>query len=170
MARIVVRGGGAGLRRGEGPLATYGGAMTPATGPSGQAMERRGRRTPRRNGGGYGGGRISGPNACTLGLMVEPKMCGELGYVDCCILLVEAGICSCDWCGGHLVDQVCLSCGCRHEITGPTRFHGRGLAWIPVAHRGRCAHADAVHAERERERELQARKRWAAEELGDPQR
>jgi hypothetical protein len=35
---------------------------------------------------------------------------------------------------------------------------------------GRCAHADAVQAEEKRERERQARKRWTAEELGDPRR
>jgi hypothetical protein len=42
--------------------------------------------------------------------------------------------------------------------------------WGPVIEPGRCAHADVVRAEEKRERERQARKRWAAEELGDPQR
>jgi hypothetical protein len=90
--------------------------------------------------------------------------------MDWCLRLVEAGHCSCDGCGGHLVDDTCLACGCRHEISEPSRFHGRGLAWIPVYDRGRCAHADAVRAHGQRDRERQARSRRTAETLGDPQR
>ena len=52
-----------------------------------------------------------------------------------------------------------------------SRFHRhRFAAWTPVAETGRCSHADAVRAEEEQERERQARKRWTAEELGDPRR
>jgi hypothetical protein len=93
--------------------------------------------------------------------------------VDWCIVLVEAGLCSCDGCGGHLEDGVCLSYGCGHEIREPTRFYRRrGVAWFPVhVHRpGRCAHADAVRAQDELERQRQARTRSSAEELGDPRR
>src|SRR5215831_15642369 len=91
--------------------------------------------------------------------------------MDWCLILVDAGHCSCDGCGGHLVAGRCLSCGCGHEISEPTRFHRqRGVVWYLVYEAGRCAHADAVRAEQERERERQARRRWTAEELGDPQR
>jgi hypothetical protein len=103
--------------------------------------------------------------------MVEPRERGELGYGEWSIHLFEMGICSCDGCGGHLVDGTCISCGCRHGIHEPSRFHGQQFAaWGPVMETGRCAHADAVRAEEKRERERQARKRWTAEELGDPRR
>ncbi len=52
----------------------------------------------------------------------------------------------------------------------PTRFTKRGPAWIPVYEPGRCADVDRHHAEQEREYQRQARRRWQAEELGDPQR
>jgi hypothetical protein len=96
---------------------------------------------------------------------------GELGYGDRRIHLFELGLRSCHGCGGHLVDATCISCGCRHGIHEPSRLHRqRFAAWRPVPEAGRCAHADAVRAEERRERERQARKRWAAEELGDPRR
>jgi hypothetical protein len=72
--------------------------------------------------------------------------------------------------GGHLVDGTCISCGCSHGIPEPSRFHRQRSAWTPVAETGRCSHADAVRAEERRENERQARLRWTAEELGDPQR
>jgi hypothetical protein len=103
--------------------------------------------------------------------MVEPRERGELGYGDWCIRLFEMGICSCDGCGGHLVDGTCISCGCRHGIREPWRLHRqRFTAWVPVPEAGRCSHADAVRAAEHRERERQARKRSAAEEMGDPRR
>jgi hypothetical protein len=103
--------------------------------------------------------------------MPEPHLRGELGYGDWCIHLFEMGLCSCDGCGGHPVDAVCISCGCRHGIDEQSRFHRqRFAAWVPVIEAGRCSHADAVRGEEERERERRARKRWTAEELGDPQR
>jgi len=102
---------------------------------------------------------------------VEPRVRGEGGYVDWCIVLLEAGLCCCDGCGGHMVDGRCISCGCGHEISEPTRFHRhRGVVSYPVYEQGRCAHADAVRAQEAREYERQRRKRRAAEELGDPQR
>lgn len=104
-------------------------------------------------------------------LMVEPRVRGEPGYGDWCIHLFEIGLCSCDGCGGHLVDGTCSSCACGHGIHEPSRFHRQRYAtWIPVVEAGRCSHADAVRAEEERERERQARKRRTAEELGDPRR
>jgi hypothetical protein len=104
-------------------------------------------------------------------IMVEPRERGEPGYGDWCIHLFEMGICSCDGCGGHVVDGTCLSCGCGHGIHEPSRFNRqRYAAWTRVAEPGRCSHADRVRAEEERERQRQARKRRAAEELGDPQR
>ena|SRR5215467_15936010 len=57
--------------------------------------------------------------------VVEPKVDGEDSYVDWCIVVIEAGLCSCDGCGGHLVDGWCISCGCGHEISEPTRGTGR---------------------------------------------
>jgi hypothetical protein len=111
-------------------------------------------------------------NTCTLGLMVEPRERGELGYGEWCIRLFEMGLCSCDGCGGHLVGEgTCSSCGCRHGIHQPSRFHRQQFpAWVPVTRSGRCSHADAVRADEKRERDRQARKRWAAEDLGDPRR
>ena len=104
-------------------------------------------------------------------MAIEPRVHGELGYREWCVLLVEAAICSCDGCGGHLVDGVCESCGCRHSILEPSGFNRqRYAAWSPVHKRGRCTHADTVRDQEERERERQARKRLTAEELGDPQR
>ena len=103
--------------------------------------------------------------------MVEPRFRGELGYGDWCIHLFEMGPCSCDGCGGHLMGGTCISCGCSHGIQESSRFHRqRYPAWTPVAETGRCSHADAVRAEEKRERDRQARLRWMAEELGDPQR
>jgi hypothetical protein len=103
--------------------------------------------------------------------VIEPKVRGELGYMDWCLILVDAGHCSCDGCGGHLVDGRCLSCGCGHKISEPSRFdRRRGVAWFPVYPAGRCAHADAVRAQDEQQHERQARRRRTAEELGDPRR
>lgn len=98
-------------------------------------------------------------------------MRGEEGYVEWCLILVEAGLCACDDCGGHLEDGVCLSCGCGSEVREPSRFHRRrGVVWFPIYQPGRSAYADAVRAQAERERQRQARTRWSAEELGDPRR
>jgi len=101
---------------------------------------------------------------------IEPRVSGEDGYLAWCILLVEAGMCSCDECGGHLVAGRCLSCGCGHELSEADRFHGRTVAWFPIPERGRCAHADAVRVRAARERKRQARLRRTAEDLGDPRR
>jgi hypothetical protein len=101
--------------------------------------------------------------------MVDPRIHGELGYGEGSIHLFEMGLCSCDGCGGHLVDATCISCGCGHGIHEPSRFHRQRFArWRPVPEPGRCARADAVRAEEKRELERQARWRWMAEELGDP--
>jgi hypothetical protein len=59
----------------------------------------------------------NGSNTRTLRLMVEPRERGEQGYGDWCIHLFEPGLCSCDRCGGHVVDATCISCGCRHGTT-----------------------------------------------------
>ncbi len=101
---------------------------------------------------------------------MEPRLRGEVGYADWCLVLIEAGHCSCEGCGGHLVDGVCISCGCGHHVQEATRFTNRGAAWIPNYIKGQCAEADRHHAEQRREHERQARRRWHAEELGDPQR
>jgi hypothetical protein len=103
--------------------------------------------------------------------MVEPRERGEPGHGDWCIHLFEMGLCSCDGCGGHLVDGTCISCGCRHGLCEPSRLHLQRFAMCgPVTESGRCANADAVRAEEGRELERQVRWRWAAEELGDPRR
>jgi len=105
------------------------------------------------------------------GCTVEPRERGEQDYGEWSIQLTEIGICSCDGCGGHLADGTCISCGCLHGIHEPSHIHRqRFAAWIPIAESGRCSHADAVRAEEARGRERQARKRWVAEELGDPRR
>ncbi len=109
------------------------------------------------------------PNICTLAVVQEVRR-GEPGYVDWCVWLIEAGLCSCDGCGGHLVDGVCVSCGCRHHVSEATRFQSRGAAWIPVYENGRCAHADQVRAEARLQYERQVRRRRLAESHGDPQR
>jgi hypothetical protein len=63
-----------------------------------------------------------------------------------------------DGCGGHLVYGTCLSCGGRRGVHEPPRFHRQRFAmWGPVTEAGRCAHADVVRAEEEREGERQAR-------------
>ena len=101
--------------------------------------------------------------------MLEPRIRGGQGYGDWCIHLFEMGICSCDGCGGHLVDGTCISCGCRHGIHEPSRFHRQRFAASgPVTEPGRYSHGDAVRAEERSEQDRQARKRWTAEELGDP--
>ncbi len=102
--------------------------------------------------------------------LVEPRRRGELGYGDWALHLIELGMCSCEGCGGHLVDDVCRSCGCNHHVQEATRFTKRGPAWIPNYVEARCADADRDRAEQQREYERQARRRWQAEELGDPQR
>jgi hypothetical protein len=103
--------------------------------------------------------------------MVEPRERGEPGYGEWSIHLFEMGLCSCDGCGGHLVDETCISCDCHHGIHEPSGFHRRRFAaWGTVTGPGRCSHADAVRAEERRERERQARKRWKAEQLGGPRR
>src|SRR5215472_8970924 len=103
--------------------------------------------------------------------MVEPRTWGEEGYVEWCIRLIEMGICCCDDCGGHLVDRVCLACGCRHWIQEPTGLHrSRYAVGVACYEPGRCAHADARRTQEQRERERQARTRRNAEELGDPRR
>ncbi len=100
----------------------------------------------------------------------NPRLRGEAGFGDWALHLIEMGLCSCYDCGGHLVDGACLSCGCRHFIQEATRFHQRGPACIPVYEQGRCAEADRYRAEQQRQYERQARRRWQAEELGDPRR
>jgi hypothetical protein len=103
--------------------------------------------------------------------MVEPRVRGELGYGDWCIHLFEMGLCSCDGCGGHLVDGTCISCGCRRGIHEPSRLHSQrcaGQPWVPISEAGRCSHADAVCAEERRKQESQPQWRWTAEALGDP--
>jgi hypothetical protein len=103
--------------------------------------------------------------------MLERRVRGEQGYGYWCIHLTEMGLFSCDGSGGHLADGACISCGCRHGIHEPSRFHRQRFAAWGGGHRtGRCSHADVVRAEEERERERQARWRWTAEELGDPRR
>jgi hypothetical protein len=95
---------------------------------------------------------------------------GELGYVDWCLQVVEAGHCSCAGCCGHLADGVCLACGCTHQIVEATRFHPRLPVWIPTFEAGRCADADRRRAEERREHDRQRRTQGLAEDLGDPQR
>jgi len=85
---------------------------------------------------------------------------GQPGYREWGLAMIAAGHCSCDGCGGHLVDDYCEACGCGHHEQGPSRHDPQHYAaWIPAAERGRCAHADAVRDERERERERQAQRR-----------
>jgi hypothetical protein len=83
--------------------------------------------------------------------VVEERSHGEDGYTDYGMALIDMGICSCDGCGGHLVDETCTSCGCMHHVTEPTN-HQRQPAWIPAwqPDRPRCAHAEAVAAEHAR--------------------
>jgi hypothetical protein len=98
---------------------------------------------------------------------VEPRVAGEEGYTTWSMFLTERGECSCDGCGGHLVEGACLSCGCLHTI-GHNQYHGRLAYWTPSLPPGRCRAADR-HRSRERlEQERQARKRRAAETLEDP--
>jgi hypothetical protein len=93
--------------------------------------------------------------------MVEPRIRGEPGYGDWSIHLFEMGVCSCGECGGHLVDGMCISCGCRHGIHEPSRFHRQRFArWRPVPEPGRCSHADALRTEEEREQDRRTRTLW----------
>ena len=74
---------------------------------------------------------------------VETAVFGEFGFADWCIRLIQAGHCACDGCGGHLVNDACLSCGCQHYVQEPNRFHGRHPVCIPVYEPGMCSAADA---------------------------
>jgi hypothetical protein len=79
--------------------------------------------------------------------MVEERFHGQDGYTDYGLALIDMEICSCDGCGGHLVDGTCTSCGCMHHVTEPTNHQRqRQPAWIPAWQPDgpRCAHAEAV--------------------------
>jgi hypothetical protein len=97
----------------------------------------------------------------------EPRVEGEEGYTTWSMFLTEHGQCSCDGCGGHLVEGTCLSCGCHHAI-GHNRYHGRIALWTPSHPPGLCRAADRYRARERAEQDRQARKRWAAEQLDDP--
>jgi hypothetical protein len=49
--------------------------------------------------------------------MLEPRIRGDQGYGDWSIHLFEMGLCCCDGCGGHLVDEMCISCGCGQSTS-----------------------------------------------------
>lgn len=76
--------------------------------------------------------------------MIEPRYIGELGHREWAIGLIEMGVCSCDECGGHLIDRRCLSCGCVHGIQEPTQhLRERYATWGLGEH---CQVADAYRA------------------------
>lgn len=77
---------------------------------------------------------------------MEEKRRGEIGYGEWCIALFEMGICSCDGCGGHLVDGECISCGCGHGIQGPTHLDDRRYAKTTKTG-DRCVPAQRIKAE-----------------------
>jgi hypothetical protein len=83
----------------------------------------------------------------------DPPARGEQGYRDWCIRLSEMGLCSCEGCGGHLVDEFCISCGCRHWIREPkSKMSEREACWTPnYVDQARCG--DAVRSATEAARE-----------------
>ena len=69
---------------------------------------------------------------------MEERVPGESGYREWCIWLIEAGLCACNGCGGHLEGQTCRSCGCQHWVQEPTQHvHQRYASWTPNTD-GRC--------------------------------
>lgn len=105
--------------------------------------------------------------------LMPPKR-GDLGYGPYCISLIKAGLCSCDGCHGNLTDSAlsksgwghCRRCGCAQKVL--VKAGHCYAAWVPSF--GNCAEADRRMTEWRREQERQARRRVAAESLGDPRR
>lgn len=87
-------------------------------------------------------------------MLVEEVPRGQPGYADWCRYLIELGHCTCDGCGGHLDGQVCISCGCTHWISEPTR-HTRATyaSWIPNTERCAVARADLAATRRQQEQD-----------------
>jgi len=103
-----------------------------------------------------------------------PPRRGELGYSHYCVSLIKAGRCTCEGCGGDLTDPAlsksgwchCRRCGCAQKVL--VKAGQCYAAWVPKF--GSCADADRRMEEWRREQERQARRRTAAESLGDPRR
>ena len=103
----------------------------------------------------------------------HPKR-GQVGYREWCIIRIQSRLCTCLACNGALTDPelstggwgFCRRCRCAHKIQ--VAYGRRQAAWIPAY--GRCANADRMMAEEQREQERQASRRLVAEKLGAAQR
>lgn len=93
---------------------------------------------------------------------------GELGYREHQVEILEAGRCGCPGCSGTLTDpdkspggwRFCQVCGCAWKVQdlSGTRYAAN------VANVDRCPDAKAQLAERNRQRERDARQRALAEQ------